>query len=107
MQYQAEAAQQLILVEVEEAYRRLTIAQATLDAQEASLQLSKEWLRTEQVNFDLDIGNTENLVDAVRTNLELQAARHEAVFQYNVAVLRLLQATGTLRQHVENGTLVD
>ena len=105
--FQAQAARQLVLFEVEEAYRGLTIAQAALDAQEEALRISKEWLRTEQVNFDLAIGDTENLVRAVRANLTLQAQRHEAVRDYNVAVLRLMKATGTLTRDIASGTLVD
>lgn len=107
VRYQGEAARQLILFSVEEAYRNLTIAQAALVAQEEALLQSKEWLRTEQINFDLDLGDTENLVKAVRANLELQAARHEAAYRHNVAVLRLLRAAGLLIDAAQSGTLVD
>jgi outer membrane protein TolC len=107
VRFQSEAARQLILFEVEEAYRNLTIARAALDASEESLTLSNQWLRIEQVGFDQDIGDTENLIDAVRMNLELKAARHEAVFRYNVAVLRLLRAVGLLADRAKSGTLVD
>ncbi len=105
--YQLEAARQLVRFEVEEAYRNVRIAQAALKARDRALTISKEWLRTEQINFDLDLGDTENLVRAVRENLELQARYYEAVYNYNRAVLRLQRAIGVLDLNVRRGTLVD
>lgn len=105
--FQHEAAQQLILFEVEEAYRNLITAEVSLQTRDESLRLSKEWLRSEQVAFDLEIGDTENLVLAVRQNLELEAGYFDAVYTYNLAVLRLLKATGILVQYSEGGTLVE
>ena len=91
-----DAAEQLVYLEVEQAYRQLTIADAALAAQDSSLAISKEWLRVETINFDLDLGSTENLIDAVQTNLELEASYLEAIRRYNVTVLRLLHAAGML-----------
>lgn len=96
VRHQLTAAQQLVLFEVEEAYRNLIIARAAMEAQDEAFTIAKEWLRTEQINFDLDLGDTENLVDAVRASLELEASYYERVQRYNAAVLRLLAATGTL-----------
>jgi outer membrane protein TolC len=107
VQYQADAARQLILFEVEEAYRNVVIARAAVDAREAAVLVSREWLLDEQINFDMDLGDTENLVKAVRDNLSLRVQRHEAVFNYNRAVLRLLAKTGRLADLAASGTLVD
>jgi outer membrane protein TolC len=107
VQYQLEGARQLVLVEVEDAYRNLIIAEAALEAEDEALTISNEWLRVEQINFDLDLGDTENLVRAVRAQLEQEAAYYQAVQRYNVAVLRLLRATGVLASRAESGTLVD
>ncbi len=105
--YQLEAARLLVRYEVEEAYRNVLIAKAALEARDRALTISKEWLRTEQINFDLDLGDTENLVRAVRENLELQARYYEAVYNYNRAVLRLLRAIGTLDENIRNGTVIE
>lgn len=107
VRFQQEAARQLILFEVEDAYRNLIIARSALAARDSSLTISKEWLQTEYINFDLDLGDTENLVRAVQANLEIEASYYDAVRQYNVAVLRLLRATGLLVGRAESGTLVD
>lgn len=104
--YLAEAARQLVLFEVEEAFRNVTMARAVIQSREQQLQISKEWLRLEEVNFDLEVGDTENLVKAVKENLTLRAARGEAVYKYNLAVIKLLSKTGILVQTLESGTLV-
>lgn len=107
VRHQLEGAEQLILFEVEKTYRDLVVAQAALAAQDTSLTITKEWLRTEYIDFDLDLGDTENLVKAVRANIEVEARYYQAVHQYNLAVLRLLDAVGILARGVQSGTLVE
>jgi outer membrane protein TolC len=107
VQHQRTAARQLVRVEVEQAYRALLTAQADVASRDRSTTISGEWLRTEQVNFDLDLGDTEDLVKAVRADLEAQARYLEAVKRYNVAVLTLLEATGTLADRARTGTLLE
>jgi outer membrane protein TolC len=107
VKHQRTAARQLVRVEVEEAYRSLLTAKTDVESRDRSTTISGEWLRTEQVNFDLDLGDTEDLVKAVRADLEAQARYLEAVKQYNVAVLKLLRTTGTLVDRARNGTLLE
>ncbi len=104
--FQADAARQLVLFEVEEAFRNVIVARSAMEAREQGLQISKDWLRLEEVNFDLEVGDTENLVKAVKENLSLRAARQEAVYKYNVAIIKLLSKSGVLLQTLEAGTLV-
>ncbi|MFO8098985.1 MAG: TolC family protein [Salinibacter sp.] len=104
---QQTAARQLVRFEVEEAYRNLIVAKTAVESRDRATTISGEWLRTEQVDFDLGFGDTENLVKAVRADLEEKARYFEAVKKYNVAVLRLLRTTGTLADRVRSGTLVD
>lgn len=94
VRHQMTAARQLILFEAEAAWRNVVATRAAMEAQNEALTISGEWLRTEQINFDLDLGDTENLVDAVRANLELKAAYYERVRAFNIAVLELWAETG-------------
>ena len=103
---QGDALRQLILFEVEQAWRNVIIKRSAVESREEALLISKRWLRDEQINFDLDLGDTENLVRAVRDNLTLQAQREQAVHDYNVAVVRLWRRAGQLRHAMENGTLI-
>jgi len=105
--FQLEAAEQLALFEVEEAYRSLEAATVALEAEEEALAISRRWLREEQINFDLDFGDTGNLIEAVETNLEQRIRYNEAVRSYNMAILRLHRASGTLVDRTRSGTLVD
>lgn len=107
VKHQQTAARQLIQFEVEEAYRKFLIARTNLESRERATTISGDWLRGEQVTFDLGFGDTENLVKAVRADLEAEARYFEAVRGYNVAVLRLLEATGTLVDRARSGTLIE
>ena len=107
VEHQREGAHALIDVEVEEAYRAVRIAQQRVESFDESVRTTREWLRTEQINFDLDFGDPQNLVDAVQTNLETRAAYFEAVKRYNVAVLRLLRTVGTLPNEAQRGMLIE
>lgn len=107
VQYQRTAAEQLVRFEVEEAYRSLLTAKAAVESRDRSTTIAGEWLRTEQVNFDLDLGDTEDLIKAVRADLEARAQYLQAVKQYNVAVLNLLRTTGTLADRARSGTLLE
>ena len=103
VRYQLEGAEQLVLFEVEEAYRNLVVAEAALQALDNAFRLTRQWLLDEQLNFDLDLGDTENLVRAVQAKLTTEAAYYEAIQRYNVAVLRLLAATGTIADPAAGG----
>jgi outer membrane protein TolC len=105
--YQLEAAQQLVLFEVEEAYRDVVIAQEAMRAQNEAARISREWLLTERISFDLEIVRVENLLEAVARNIELKARGFEATFGFNKSVLRLLWTTGTLADRARAGTLVE
>jgi len=105
--YQKEAARLLILYQVEEAYRKLRIAKAYLKHRKEALRISNEWLRTEEINFDLALGDTENLVRAVKANLDLQAKHYLAIHQYNLAVFNLLYAAGTLIEDIQSGRVTE
>jgi len=58
-------------------------------------------------NFEFDLGDTENLVGAVQTSLQFEAAYYEAVQQHNVSILRLLDACGVLFKQAAAGTFVE
>ncbi len=107
VRYLEEAAQQLVRFQVEEAYRNVLTAEAAVASRNQDGRTTAEWLRTEQINFDLGFGDPENLVDAVRANLEAEAQYYEAVQRFNVAVLRLWHATGVLAERAQTGTLIE
>jgi len=107
VKHQRTAARQLVRFEVENAYRNLLVAKADVDSRDEATTISGEWLRTEQIDFDLGFGDAETLVEAVQADLEQKAGQFEAIKRYNVAILNLLRSTGTLADRARAGTLVD
>lgn len=107
VRHQQEAAEQLILFEVEEAWRNVLIAQSAYDSANESVRISGEWLRTEQINFDLGFGDVKDLIAAARADLETRFSRIDALRRYNNSVFRLLDAQGVLADLAEHGTLFD
>ena len=102
VQYLAIAAEQGVLAELEQSWRHVIIQEAALAAKDSSLAISKEWLRVEQINFDLDLGDTENLVKAVQANLTLEAEYYEAVSRYNMSIMKLLADAGLLTHETDS-----
>ena len=105
VRFQQDAADQLILFEVEEAYRSLVTSEAALGAQEEAYRLTRQWFLDETNALDLGIGDTEDLVRAVQAKLEAEAAYYQSIQRYNVAVARLLDASGVLTLRAQQGSL--
>jgi len=51
-------------------------------------------LRKEQIDYDLGLGELKNLVEALRTNLELEAEFKQSVYEFTVKGAAVLKATG-------------
>jgi hypothetical protein len=58
------------------------------------LQVSNEWLRLEQINYDYEIGEIKDLVEAVQKNLELKALQKQRIYEWNVQLGRLTSKSG-------------
>ncbi|MEX1120828.1 MAG: TolC family protein, partial [Balneolales bacterium] len=92
--YFKEAAVDGIALELSEQYREVQTAIARVNNTRESLNVSNEWLRLEQIDFDLGFGDVENLVDAVSTNLELEVVYRQNIHDLNVSIARLYHAAG-------------
>lgn len=93
---QREAAIKVIDLEVEEAYTELLGAKQNMDSNKQALKISREWVTTEQISFDIDGTNAKDLVDAVQAQLKAKAAHYQAIYTYNLAVSKLDFTTGTI-----------
>lgn len=94
------ALKELIELELSDVYRNTRTLKAKLSAGSQALQTSKEWVRVEQIDYDLGVGELRNLVDAVKANLELDAEVAKLMFDYNVEYARLLKTAGLLEKHI-------
>lgn len=89
-----DAMQDGIILEVNEAYRNAALAEVTVEKTDEALQIAKEWLRMEQLDYDLGFGESKDLVDAVRQELELRLSGMESIFEFNSAIAKLNKSAG-------------
>jgi outer membrane protein len=93
-QYTRDAVVTGVMLDASEKYKNVMLAQRRVETSSEALQTSKEWLQQEQIDYDLGLGQVKNLVDAVKTNLELEVQYRQRVFEYNVSLGRLKQSSG-------------
>lgn len=89
-----DAAADGIRLEVNDRYRDVRIAESRMRNMRGAYSVSNEWLRNEQIDYDLGFGDVKNLVDAVKKNLELEVTYKQRIHEYNLRVARLWQASG-------------
>ncbi|HAC16570.1 MAG TPA: TolC family protein [Bacteroidetes bacterium] len=92
--YAKEAARDGILLDVREKFRNMMMSYSKLENTREALQISEEWLRLEQIDYDLGFGEVKKLVDAVKANLELEASYKQRIFEFNVNSSKLNRAAG-------------
>lgn len=96
-----DAAADGIRLEVNDRYRDVRIAESRLLNTEKAYQMSNEWLRNEQIDYDLGFGDVKNLVDAVKKNLELEVTYKQRIHEYNLRMARLWHASGLSLEELE------
>jgi outer membrane protein TolC len=96
---QALAARDGIMIELNDAYRVAAIAEQKVESTQNALQIAKEWLRSEQLDYDLGFGESKDLIDAVRQELELRLSEKQSIFEYNTAVAKLNKTAGLPLDH--------
>ncbi len=94
LDYLKDSMQDGIILEVNQAFRNAALAEVKVDKTDEALQIAKEWLRMEQLDYDLGFGDSKDLVDAVRQELELRLSEMETIFEFNSAVARLNKSAG-------------
>lgn len=89
-----DAASTGIRLDLLDTYKNASISLSRLQQTNEMLQISNEWLRLEQINYDYDIGEIKDLVDAVQRNLEIQALQKQRIYEWNIQLGRLTTKTG-------------
>lgn len=83
-----------IILEVNEKYREAVIADSKRKQTEEALKIARNWVRNEQLNYDLGFGDVEDLLDAVQKELELRLNLKQNTFDLNKKVAALYKASG-------------
>lgn len=92
--YAREAANDGVLLDVRDKYRSMMMSYSRLNNTREALHVSNEWLRMEQIDYDLGFGEVKKLVDAVKANLELEVSYRQRIYDFNVNVGKLNKASG-------------
>jgi outer membrane protein TolC len=92
--YTKEAVTDALRLDLAERYKNVMVARSRIDHLGKAYNISNEWLRQEQLDYDLGFGDVKNLVDAVKKNLELEVALKQRTHDFNVSIGRLYRAAG-------------
>ena len=92
--YARQAVDDGVKLDIRDNYRRMMMSYSRLSNNSSALQVSAEWLRMEQIDYDLGFGEVKNLIDAVKSNLELEVSQRQRIFDFNVNVGKLNKAAG-------------
>ncbi|TVQ05009.1 MAG: TolC family protein [Balneolaceae bacterium] len=83
-----------ITLEINNKYREAVIAEVKVRQTEEALVTARNWVRNEQLNYDIGFGDVEDLLDSVQKELELRLLLKQNVFNLNKKVAALYKAGG-------------
>ena len=99
LKYIEDAVKDGIMLELNDSFRIAAISKAKVDQTQEALKIAKEWLRSEQLDYDLGFGESKDLIDAVRQELELRLEEKQSIFEYNQAMAILNNVAGLPLYH--------
>ncbi len=83
-----------IPLQVQKTYLELQEARQNVQALDRAFESAKKWVVTALANFDLGIGETRDVADAVEAMAKIRAEYFQAVFNYHMGLARLDNAAG-------------
>ncbi len=83
-----------ITLELNEKYRDAVLAEVRMKQTEAALSTARNWVRNEQLNYDIGFGDIEDLLESLQTELELRLKLKQNVFDLNKTIAALYKASG-------------
>jgi outer membrane protein TolC len=89
-----DAATEGILLELSDRYRDARTIESRRKSRVHALEISSEWVRTEQIDLDIGFGDVRNLLDAVKKKMELELEISQLTFDLNLRMARLYRTAG-------------
>src|SRR5699024_5879374 len=83
-----------IVLEINEAYKNASLSRVKVENTDEAQVVSKNWLRQEQLDYDFDIGDTKDLIDDMKKELELRVKMKREVFDFNKNMAQLYRKSG-------------
>lgn len=94
-QHSLAEAELQVLQEVEQAYLALTEARARIEEASKSLEAARQNLQIAEERYQAGVANIIEVTDAEQSVREAEAQYVQAVYDYNIARVRVLSAAGT------------
>ncbi|MBI4774148.1 MAG: TolC family protein [Deltaproteobacteria bacterium] len=91
-----------IPLQVEQSYRDLIEARKNIDALETAQKAARKWMVGASSNYDLGIGTSKDLADAVVAYGTIKMDYLTSVYNFNMGYANLAQASGTSVLEVSN-----
>lgn len=92
--YLREAAVDGIVLDINERYKNASLSKIKVNRTDEALVTGKKWLRQEQLDYDFGIGDTKDLIDAMKKELELRVQLKRQIFDFNKDMAELFKASG-------------
>lgn len=83
-----------IMLQINDSYKKASLAEIKVEKTDEALVTGKKWLRQEQLDYDFGIGETKDLIDAMRKELELRLQYKRRVLEFNKNMAELFKASG-------------
>jgi outer membrane protein TolC len=99
-----DAAKQGIKVEINEKYKEASLSEAKMNYTDDALLTSKKWLRQEQLDYDLGMGEVKDLIESLKTKLEMEVELKQRIFDYNNEMAELYHSAGIPLQNLKYGS---
>ncbi|WP_440998687.1 TolC family protein [Fodinibius sp. SL11] len=89
-----DAAVDGIVLEINQAYKETSLSKVKVDKTDEAHVTSKQWLRQEQLDYDFGMGDTKDLIDAMKKELELRVNLKREIFNFNNNIAELYRKSG-------------
>jgi outer membrane protein TolC len=92
--YAMDAVDDVVMLEIADNYRSMMMSYSRMQNTRLALDVSNEWLRMEQIDYDLGFGDVRSLIDAMKKALEKELEYRQRIFEFNVNVGKLYHSSG-------------
>lgn len=83
-----------IILDLNDLYREAYISDVKVRQTEKQLNVARNWVRNEQLNYDIGFGDVEDLLDSVQKELELRVDLKQNIFELNKRIAALYSGAG-------------
>jgi outer membrane protein TolC len=92
-QFSKNAAVQGISLQINEKYKDANLSKIKIEKTDEALTTTKQWVRQEQLDYDFDIGDPKDLIDAIQKELQLKVQYKQFIFNFNKDMAELFNSS--------------